>query len=431
MTNKVGIGGNFDELAEEITAGLVVADDLEVFGNAYFGDTTIVSSSLDQFILSGNEPNGWARLDENGNLPGAIIARRDTASNLGAIVLQDGELATTSDTGELRIGDGATNGGVGFHSGNSPTTVWAQATGTPTENGIALKNAHEAAKSLTPNGSALSTTNRSSFRVAPGVYDLTLAGTSLDLDTSFVDVFIDPGAVIITNAGGYQIIVSADDIAWKGGLIRYTQVGTTSNGAFKFTNSTNSNLNIEDVKIVVGGVAATATSINLESLTSLGGSYKNITANTPNIFGAGTTAMTVSATFENVSSTGTASTALGSGNFGGTTDFGSTAPNIFTGSLINCRVANARVGLVMRGTMERCVIRCNRTNQVGIHAGNGGKFWDNRIWQTSTGSYSIGYFESATISAAGNKLRANAIDTGSGITNNIDTAYNVADNDWS
>lgn len=41
-----------------------------------------------------------------------LIPRRGTAAEIDEIVLDAGELATTSDTDELRLGDGATAGGL-------------------------------------------------------------------------------------------------------------------------------------------------------------------------------------------------------------------------------------------------------------------------------------------------------------------------------
>ena len=59
-----------------------------------------------------NEANGFAGLDASGDLVGTIIPRQDTAANIDAITLAEGELATTSDTNEIRVGDGVTAGGV-------------------------------------------------------------------------------------------------------------------------------------------------------------------------------------------------------------------------------------------------------------------------------------------------------------------------------
>jgi len=58
-----------------------------------------------------NVANGYLGLDENGNALGIFIPRYDTAEVINATVLEEGEIATTSDTNEVRIGDGETAGG--------------------------------------------------------------------------------------------------------------------------------------------------------------------------------------------------------------------------------------------------------------------------------------------------------------------------------
>jgi hypothetical protein len=69
----------------------------------------------------------------------------------------------------------------------APNSVIVDASGTDAERGAALVAAYEAAKLLTPNGSALSARNRASVVIPPAFYDLTTHGI-LDLDTDFVDL---------------------------------------------------------------------------------------------------------------------------------------------------------------------------------------------------------------------------------------------------
>ena len=412
--------------------------------------STLTNAQL--ILLSGAEqtenkdqPDGYAGIDADGNILAAIIPRRETAADLALIVLADGELATTSDTNELRVGDGATNGGIvisGGGAGDSLSEIVVYPTGTASENATALVAAYAEAKALTPNGAALSSTNRAKLYVRSGVYDLTAATLALNLDTSFVDVIGDgTGRTrIITNASGYQVTIDQDDIQLKRMTIRYAQTGSTSLGAIKINagaggsySATNTSLLIEDVDIECAVGTNTSTLFNT-SITALGGIYRRVRCvGASNLFSAFAQAIAVSATFEDCEITGTQSTALTGGAFGGTTEgTGPNAPNVFTGVLRRCRVAGTRIGILNRGTVENCVITCTRNSQPAIHAGTGGKFYFNRLRQTGTGSpYSIGYYESATISAGHNFLRANAIDTGSGITNNLGTPYNVEDDDWS
>jgi hypothetical protein len=62
------------------------------------------------------------------------------------------------------------------------------ATGTPTENGAAVRAAYTAAQAMTPNGAALSATNRVVILLAPGYYDFD-EGTlgDFNIDQSFID----------------------------------------------------------------------------------------------------------------------------------------------------------------------------------------------------------------------------------------------------
>lgn len=395
-------------------------------------------------------PNGVAGRDENGNIPDSILVRYETAAALASIVLAEGEIAVTSDTDEIRCGDGETNGGVpvGGGGGGSSASVSVSATGTPAENAQALVDAYTTAKALTPNGAALSAMNRATVLVGPGVYDLAAAELALNLNASFVDVVGEGVGVtwLITTAAGYQVTFDQDNIRLRGLTIRYTQTGTTSYGAIRFNAgaggsyaATNTALNIEDVEISVSAASAYATTVNA-SVTTFGGTYRRVRCSGANLFSAFSAAspttavaLTVTATFERCEITGSQSSALAGGAFGGTSEGGSnTAPNVFTGIIRRCIVPGTRIGILNRGLIEHSSITCPRNSQPAVHAGNGGRFYYNRLRATGTGSpYSIGYHESATISAAFNLLGANAIDTGAGITNNVDTPYNVSDADWS
>lgn len=75
---------------------------------------------------------------------------------------------------------------------NSPNMITVKVTDDAKENGAALIAAYTAAKALTPNGAALSATNRACVIVPPGKYDLDCgienACVPLVLDTEFVDI---------------------------------------------------------------------------------------------------------------------------------------------------------------------------------------------------------------------------------------------------
>lgn len=127
--------------------------------------------------------------------PASIAARisvlHGTAAQVNAITLEDGEIAVATRTDgprELRVGDGATAGGlIPFApSYNRSATVIVTTAASATTNGTNLLAAYTAAKALTPNGAALSGSNRATLLIPPGNYDL--AGSELVLDSATVDI---------------------------------------------------------------------------------------------------------------------------------------------------------------------------------------------------------------------------------------------------
>lgn len=66
--------------------------------------------------------------------------------------------------------------------------IFVNSNGTPTENGQAVKDAYVAAQAMTPNGAALSATNRVVILLAPGLYDFDEATYGpFQINTSFID----------------------------------------------------------------------------------------------------------------------------------------------------------------------------------------------------------------------------------------------------
>jgi hypothetical protein len=99
-------------------------------------------------------------------------------------------------------------------------------------NGQNLVDAYNYAKTLTPNGAALSATNRVSVIIQPGNYTL---AAQLTVDTQFVDLIglgaikLERGAVPAVIIGGNTLHVTANDVRVKG-----ISVGTQE---FKIGNS--------------------------------------------------------------------------------------------------------------------------------------------------------------------------------------------------
>lgn len=96
-------------------------------------DKQASDNTLYQPLSEKDEPEGYAGLDEDGNLAvNQILIRSETASDLSAIVLEEGELAYTTDTKVIYVGDGSTAGGnsvaggaviTSLSSASSPATV--------------------------------------------------------------------------------------------------------------------------------------------------------------------------------------------------------------------------------------------------------------------------------------------------------------------
>lgn len=158
-----------------------------------------------------DQPNGVPKLDGDGHLVGTIIARNGTAAALASVVPALGELAIATDTMKLVIGDGVSTFAALAEQytgllGDSTSTIAVRANGTAAENGTALLAAYTAAKALTPNGAALSATNRACLLIFPGVYDLD--ASVLTLDTDYIDLigvggakFWDVPSPLITSTG--------------------------------------------------------------------------------------------------------------------------------------------------------------------------------------------------------------------------------------
>ena len=405
--------------------------------------TTIATSSIPQAnvtnlvtdlaskedVANKNEPDGYAGLDENGDITGVLIPRYDTASNINAIVLSAGELATTSDTYELRIGDGSTSGGRTVN-GNTTYCIHVYAAGTPAANGTALVAGYTAAKALTPGGSAISATNRAKLFIHPGTYSLVGATSSLQLDTAYVDVCgAGIHAVSIVTDNTYAVEQNADNVTLSG--VRFVHTGNTT-GAIRFNAgaggsyaSTNSGIIHEDLYFDCGNTAYACVTFHA-STTILAGTYRRITANTSKKFyGGNDFSGGVSATFEDCVQGSTGTGAAG-GFCGGSASL--TTFNVFSGIMRRCRNQAGHVGLTITGSLLYCELRNNGSNADCTRGGASGRFYYNKL-QTSGTGYSIGSSGTVTISAAHNIFKANGIHTDN--TNNIDTPYNVSDADWS
>jgi hypothetical protein len=139
-------------------------------------------------------------------------------------ILLSGEFGYETDTTYLKIGDGATpwnylpywEGGLGPVGPTGPAIGGTQCIvvssfGTASENGIALQTAYNEAKTVTPNGLALSSTNRVTLVLTSGKYT---PPTIFTVDTQYIDIVSLTGNrdVILTNG----IAIRANDVYIKG-----------------------------------------------------------------------------------------------------------------------------------------------------------------------------------------------------------------------
>jgi hypothetical protein len=135
-----------------------------------------------------NQPNGYPGLDAQGNMTGTLIVRYDLAANIDQLVLEAGEMAVTSDTNEIRVGNGIALGGVVNNPNNSQQCIAVTAAGTPAQNGLSLINAYDAARNKTPNGLPIGPENRLTVLLFPGRYDIGAVGVDLVLDVPYINL---------------------------------------------------------------------------------------------------------------------------------------------------------------------------------------------------------------------------------------------------
>jgi len=180
-------------------------------------------------------------------------------------------------------------------------------------NGQNLVAAYNYAKTLTPNGAALSATNRVSVIIQPGNYTL---AAQLAVDTQFVDLIglgaikLRRGCVPAVIIGGNNLSITANDIRIKG-----ISVGTQS---FAINAS---NLSLQVIEDCVGGNG----SFNAVILT---GTFINCTGGAGSFASSSFISMTAGGTFINCEGGGSS---FGHNNSGGTA----------SGLFVNCTVGNS------------------------------------------------------------------------------------------
>jgi len=271
-------------------------------------------------------------------------------------------------------------------------------------NGQNLVDAYNYAKTLTPNGAALSATNRVSIIIQPGNYTL---AAELAIDTQFVDLIglgaqkLERGAIPAVIIGENTLNVTANDVRVQGisvgtqefkignslPLQRFEDCtgGDYSFGGFQTASGTFTNCTGGNYSFAGGGTAsgtfvnctggdgsfagvgtASGTFVNCSGTTSFGygsiasGTFTNCTGESYSFGGLGT----VSGTFTNCTG--------GYGSFGGE---GGTLSGTFT----NCTGGNNSFG-AFGGTASGTFINCSAGNfGFGGFGTASGKFYNCRI----------------------------------------------------
>ena len=229
-------------------------------------------------------------------------------------------------------------------------------------NGQNLVDAYNYAKTLTPNGAALSATNRVSVIIQPGNYTL---AAQLAVNTEFVDLIglgsikLRRGCVPAVIIGGNNLGITANDIRIKG-----ISVGTQS---FAINAS---NLSLQVIEDCAGG----NNSFNAVVLT---GTFINCTGGTGSFGSSSFTSMTASGTFINCQG---GNSSFGHNNSGGTA----------SGLFVNCTV--------------------------GTSSGFGGGTASGTFIDCEAGSYSFGTYFFGSTAASGTFI--NCIGSGNSFANN-------------
>ena len=281
-----------------------------------------------------------------------LLLRRGTRDQFNTSTANwlPGEMGEVTDEGKFVIADrDGPTGDQNFTTIGSTPNSAIRAYGEGADavaNGTYLKAAYAAAKALTPNGLALSSTNRACVLVYPGRYDLVAStGTiGITLDTEFVDL-IGVGAresIWITSVG-WTVAQTANDVVIKG--LTLESVSASFGDVAYFPNTNLPLTKMEDVNCV--GVN---NAYSHRRLVEFSGTFTNCVATGGyggyGAFGGGGTA---SGTFTNC-----VAGAYGFGSFTG-------SGGIFSGTANNCTAGDKGFGGA-GGTLSGQLYYCRLTS---------------------------------------------------------------------
>lgn len=190
-----------------------------------------------------------------------IQFRRGTNSERTTTIFADGEPVFVTDTETLYVGDGSTAGGIATAAGSSSLTDYNESSlsiipasgDTELENGTALVNAIAAAGTKTPYGRPLSTTNRFTILLFPGVYQR-LSSTYLN-SSRYVDIVGVGSRGQVTLVTPQTFVISSGECA-----IKNLTVHATGSSAYAISWDKNiKNVTLEN--LVLSGSSASLTTI--------------------------------------------------------------------------------------------------------------------------------------------------------------------------
>lgn len=245
-----------------------------------------------------------------------------------------------------------------------------------TTNGTSLLNAYTTAKTATPHGAALSTSNRYTILLLPGVYDL--GSSTLTLDTQYIDIVgmstnsgsmvygsgtLDQGDTIITSSGTTVNINDGNthNIVLANLCLRTTTSSSSSYCLSTSQNQFQTNFLIQNVLFAHTGSANPTRAMPSDK--SFYGTWVDVRCWYPRCFG--------DALFSNVTVGGTFIRCKGGATcFGNVANPGGTVPTL-SGVFIDCEADQGGFGNTTTGggsTLSGTFINCRG----GLNLGGGG-----------------------------------------------------------
>jgi len=158
---------------------LVGGAGIDVFNNRTIAVDATIEKVINKDVIGGYlgiNAQGYAVVD-------GLIPRTGTWTELDSVAPEDGEIGTTNDL--PRVFAPAADGVWWPVSLNSSSVFILTPDDDPVANGVRLVNAYSKIKTFTPNGAALSATNRAALFLIGGVYDL---GTTAIILANFCDI---------------------------------------------------------------------------------------------------------------------------------------------------------------------------------------------------------------------------------------------------